>query len=76
MNIECQKTIGGNVVLTEGAYNDTAVAKLYGFYDDFLAATPALTDKMEYMLKEKEIDVIRNGGVNGGYIKKRDNLYN
>lgn len=47
----------GDVVLTEGAYNDTAVARLYGFDVDFLETTSSLTDEMERMLREKEIDV-------------------
>lgn len=45
----------GDVVLTNGAYNDTAVARLYGFDCDFLESTPALTDEMEQLLKEKRI---------------------
>lgn len=49
----------GDVVLTEGAYNDTAVAGLYGFDYDFIETTPALTDEIEHMLRKKEIDVIR-----------------
>lgn len=42
----------GDVVLTEGAYNDTAVARLYGFDYDFLETTKSLTDEMEHMLAE------------------------
>lgn len=49
----------GDVVLTDGAYNDTAVARLYGFDYDFLATTPSLTDEMEELLRKKEIDVNR-----------------
>lgn len=49
----------GDVVLTEGAYNDTAVARLYGFDYDYLETTPSLTDEIEYMLKKKEIKVNR-----------------
>jgi len=47
----------GDVVLTKGAYNDTAVARLYGFDYDFIETTKALTDEMENMLKNKKIDV-------------------
>lgn len=49
----------GDVVLTNGAYNDTAVARLYGFDYDFLETTLSLTDEMEQLLKEKEIPVNR-----------------
>lgn len=49
----------GDVVLTNGAYNDTAVARLYGFDYDFLETTPSLTDEMEQLLKEKEIQLNR-----------------
>lgn len=49
----------GDIVLTNGAYNDTAVARLYGYDCDFLETTPSLTDEMEQMLKEKEIHTNR-----------------
>lgn len=49
----------GDVILTEGAYNDTAVARLYGFDCDFLETTPSLTNEMEHMLSEKEISINR-----------------
>lgn len=49
----------GDVVLTEGAYNDTAVARLYGFDYEFLESTSSLTDEIEQMLHEKNIDVNR-----------------
>ena len=49
----------GDVVLTEGAYNDTAVARLYGFDYEFLETAPSLTDEIECMLSEKKINVNR-----------------
>lgn len=49
----------GDVVLTDGAYNDTAVARLYGFDYEFLESTASLTDEIEQMLHEKKIDVNR-----------------
>lgn len=49
----------GEVVLTNGAYNDTAVARLYGFDYDFIETTLDLTDEIEKLLKEKEIPVNR-----------------
>ena len=49
----------GDVVLTNGAYNDTAVARLYGFDYDFIETTPSLTDEMEQLLKEDGIKLNR-----------------
>ena len=49
----------GDIILTNGAYNDTAVARLYGFDYDFLETTQTLTDEMEQMLKAKGIDFTR-----------------
>ena len=42
-----------------GAYNDTAVARLYGFDTDFIETTKTLTDEMEILLKDNEIEAIR-----------------
>lgn len=49
----------GDVVITEGAYNDTAVARLYGFDSDFIETNKLLTDEMETLLKENAIVAIR-----------------
>lgn len=49
----------GDVLLTDGAYNDTAVARLYGFDYDFIETTLDLTDEMEHRLKGKKIPVSR-----------------
>ena len=49
----------GDIVVTDGAYNDTAVARLYGFDTDFIETTKILTDEMEILLKDNEIEVIR-----------------
>lgn len=49
----------GDVVLTDGAYNDTAVARLYGFDVDFLETDKSLTDRMECMLRENGIALSR-----------------
>ena len=49
----------GDVVLTDGAYNDTAVARLYGFDYDFIETTLSLTNEMEELLNKKEILVNR-----------------
>ena len=49
----------GDIVITDGAYNDTAVARLYGFDYDFIETNKSLTDEMETCLKENEIVSIR-----------------
>ena len=49
----------GDIVITDGAYNDTAVAGLYGFDYDYIEASKSLTDEMETLLKENEIIAIR-----------------
>ena len=45
----------GDVVLTDGAYNDTAVAKLYGYDFDIIESSKSLTDEMETLLIESGI---------------------
>lgn len=37
----------GDIILTDGAYNDTAVARLYGFDRDFIQSTKSLTDELQ-----------------------------
>lgn len=49
----------GDIVITNGAYNDTAVAGLYGFDYDFIETSKLLTDEMETRLKENEIATLR-----------------
>lgn len=46
----------GDVVLTDGAYNDTAVARLYGFDYDIIESTKSLTDEL--------CDLLKNGKIN------------
>lgn len=41
----------GDIVLTDGAYNDTAVAGLYGFDCDRINSSKALTDELQEVLK-------------------------
>lgn len=45
----------GDIVLTDGAYNDTAVARLYGFDYDFIESSPELTDELSGLLTEKGV---------------------
>lgn len=40
----------GDIVLTDGAYNDTAVARLYGFDCDMIESTKKLTDELDRLL--------------------------
>lgn len=54
-----QKLKVGDIVLTKGAYNDTAIARLYGFDYDFLETSASLTDEIANMLRKKEIEVTR-----------------
>lgn len=45
----------GEIVLTDGAYNDTAVARLYGFDYDMIESSKSLTDDMEKVLQNCKI---------------------
>lgn len=45
----------GDIVLTDGAFNDTAVAGLYGYDFDFIESTKTLTDNMSYLLIENSV---------------------
>lgn len=49
----------GEIVLTDGAYNDTAVARLYGYDYDFIESSSVLTNELDTMLKESGIDYRR-----------------
>ena len=49
----------GDIVITDGAYNDTAIARLYGFDYDFIETSKLLTDEMEARLKENDIVTLR-----------------
>ena len=49
----------GEIVLTDGAYNDTAVAGLYGFDCDFIETSKSLTDDLQMLMNENKIDAIR-----------------
>lgn len=45
----------GNIVLTDGAYNDTAVARLYGFDYDIIESSKKLTDELSELLTKNKI---------------------
>ena len=45
----------GDVVITDGAYNDTAVARLYGFDYDFIESTESLTNDLQGLLTDSGV---------------------
>lgn len=45
----------GDIVLTDGAFNDTAVARLYGFDYDIIESSKTLTDELEKVLTDNAI---------------------
>lgn len=45
----------GDIVLTDGAYNDTAVAGLYGFDEDIIRSSTELTDQLSKLLTNTAI---------------------
>lgn len=59
----------GDIVLTDGAYNDTAVARLYGFDDAVIESTRALTDEIGELLTKNAISYRRgkHGTTDAGY---------
>ena len=49
----------GDIVLTDGAYNDTAVARLYGFDYDRIESSKELTDELSRLLETNKISFKR-----------------
>lgn len=49
----------GDIILTDGAYNDTGVARLYGFDYDFIASTESLTEELDESLSKHGISFRR-----------------
>lgn len=49
----------GDIVLTNGAFNDTAVPRLYGYDVDWIEATSTLTNRLETLFKDHSIDFQR-----------------
>ena len=45
----------GDIVVTDGAYNDTAVARLYGYDMDFIESSMELTDELCKVLSDRKI---------------------
>lgn len=51
--------IVGDIVVTDSAYNDTAVAQLYGFDCNLINSTESLTDELSNLLKNSKIEYKR-----------------
>lgn len=49
----------GDIALTDGAYNDTAVARLYGFDYDIIESSKSLTDELDKLLTKNAISFRR-----------------
>lgn len=45
----------GEVIISDGAYNDTAVARLYGYDYEIINSSDHITDEIEKMLKDLQI---------------------
>lgn len=45
----------GNIVITDGAYNDTAVARLYGYDMDFIHTSKKLTNELCQVISDKAV---------------------
>lgn len=49
----------GQLILTDGAYNDTAVARLYGYDEKIIYSDKGLSQEIEKLLLNKGIDFLR-----------------
>ena len=47
--------VPGEIILTDGAFNDTAVARLYGYDYDIIHSSKDLTNEIEEMITSAEI---------------------
>ena len=61
----------GDYVLTDGAYNDTSITRLYGFKGELIESTKDLTDSFGIELEKKGISCIRgyHWTTDGGYVQ-------
>ena len=61
----------GDYVLTDGAYNDTSITRLYGFKGELIESTKDLTDSFCIELEKKGISCIRgyHWTTDGGYVQ-------
>lgn len=61
----------GDIVVTDGAYNDTAVVKLYGYDMGFIESSKELTDELCKVLSDRKIAYRRgrHWTTNAGYME-------
>ena len=61
----------GEYVLTDGAYNDTSITRLYGFKGELIESTKDLTDSFCMELEKKGISCTRgyHWTTDGGYVQ-------
>ncbi|MDE7157986.1 MAG: GNAT family N-acetyltransferase, partial [Clostridiales bacterium] len=61
----------GEYVLTDGAYNDTSITRLYGFKGELIESTKDLTDSFCMELEQKGVSCIRgyHWTTDGGYVQ-------
>lgn len=61
----------GEYVLTDGAYNDTSITRLYGFKGELIESTKDLTNSFCMELEKKGISCIRgyHWTTDGGYVQ-------
>lgn len=63
----------GDIVVTDGAYNNTGVAGLYGFHEELIASSKTLTDEVCEELASKGVSYIRgtHWTTDAGYVQPR-----
>lgn len=61
----------GDIVVTDGAYNDTGVAGLYGFNEGIVSSSKSLTDEVCEEMQRKNISYIRgkHWTTDAGYVQ-------
>ncbi len=61
----------GDIVITDGAYNNTGVAGLYGFNEELIASSKILTDEVCKEMEDKNISYIRgkHWTTDAGYVQ-------
>ena len=63
--------VPGEIILTDGAFNDTAVARLYGYDYEIICSSKDLTNEIEEMITSAEIPYKRglHWTTDAGYIE-------
>lgn len=49
----------GQLIITDGAYNDTAVARLYGYDEEIIYSDKSLTHEIKSMFDKKDVDMLQ-----------------